>query len=421
MSDYGLVLSSDGSKTFFELGMVRAFKEIGVEYTTVVGTMYGMINACLFALQNNDEALGFWSEAIKDNVFGIISIVGKKYENEWCNLEHKAFKKEYFKFIQKSDTISPLKNILEKYIDEKAVRRADIQVGINTINSNLEYETLMVDEIPRGKLMQNILLGLLFPQLALLNSPNINHGQSMLNFLYEFGYDDMIISEESIESVPNDKNAVYVKSSEFLGLEEFSLSSMNKNIKNGYLDTLCCFDMVKGKYYYIIDDTLNPQYSEFKESVGKAFNNSLDDLLKKLLQADTINKFTVETVVRKYLNHTSFKGEDNIYLSMIENLAKILNIENKEKYTYTSLINKIHSSVNKNINKNLEIIREESYLKKMISHTPNGIRINKNIFMQYFLILVSANPKSYDKLGKLFNELPKDIVLAVIALIYILY
>ena len=57
----------------------------------------------------------------------------------------------------------------------------------------------------------------------------------------------------------------------------------------------------------------------------------------------------------------------------------------------------------------------------MISHTPNGIRINKNIFMQYLLILISANPKSYDKLGKLFNELPKDIVLAVIALIYILY
>ena len=421
MSDYGLVLSSDGSKTFFELGMIRAFKEIGAEYSTVVGTMYGMINACLFALQNNDAALSFWNEAIRENVFGIISIVGKKYENEWCNLDHKAFRKEYSKFIQKNNTIAPLKKILEKYIDEKAVRRADIQVGINTINSNLEYETLMVDEIPRGKLMQYMLFGLLFPQLALLDKGQINYGQDMLNFLYEFGYDEMIISEESIESVPKGKKAIYVKSSEFLGLEDFSLDAMNKNIKNGYLDTLCSFNMVKGKYYYIIDDSLNPQYTEFKEGVGKSFDNSLDDLLKKLLQADTINKFTVETVVRKFLNYTSFKGEDNIYLSMVENLAKILEVENKEKYTYTSLINRIYNNANKNINKNLEIIKDKTYIKKMISYTPTSIRINKNIFMQYFLILVSANPKSYDKLDKLFNELPKNIVLAVVALVYILY
>lgn len=420
MSDYGLVLSSDGSKTFFELGMVRAFKEIGVEYSTVVGTMYGMINACLFALQNNDAALSFWNEAIKDDVFGIIAIVGRKYENEWSNLEYKAFKKEYSKFIQKNNTIAPLKNILEKYIDEKAVRRADIQVGINTINSNLEYETLMVDEIPRGKLIQNMLYGLLFPQLALLDK-KVNYGQDMLNFLYEFGYDDMIISEESIESVPNGKTAVYVKSSEFLGLEDFSLNTMNKNIKNGYLDTLCSFDMVKGKYYYIIDDSLNPQYSDFKKNVGKDFNNSLDDLLKKLLQTDTINKFAVETIVRKFLNYTSFNGEDNIYLSLIENLAKILEVENKEKYTYTSLINRVYNNANKNIKKNLKIIKDKSYLKKMINYTPTSIRINKNIFMQYFLILVSTNPESYDKLDKLFNELPKNIVLAVVALVYILY
>ncbi len=429
MKQYALNLSFDGSKCFFELGMWTAFKEMNINILNVTSSYLGCINATFIAQGDLDLAVKFWSNAVKNNIFKVSEVVAELYSSKWANEDGKTFKKSFLKFITGNDPrVVTLRNFLNEYIDEQKIRKSSTVLTLNVINpSNLEIESLLISEIPKGRLVNYIVASICFPQIAkasLDKNFSINTNEKNIMSIYENGYKNIITTDENeiINKSIIPSNMITIKASEFVGLsEEYSGKSLKKNIKKGYLDTLKTFKLVKGYRYYLCKESEKDiQAVKIKSKLGVRYNSTLDDVICRLLNIDAINKTNFDNKVVEILEKTKLSRED-IFLSILENLAITLNIQKNEKYKYDQLINKITEKVNENIKENSEALNDKSYLNLLISTPVKAGGVSVNIFSQYFILLIATNPDNYDKLQPIFKSIPENMALAMCGLIYILY
>jgi NTE family protein len=171
MPDFGLVLSSDGSKSSFEIGAWKALREMNAEICAVSASFVGALNAALIAQGDFENAVRFWKNIYAKNLFGINRHIAQHYTEDWSKSDTKYFKKSFLKYIQgRSEELDPLKTNISIFIDEKKVRNSDVQFGFVSVSMNtLEAEVLTIDKIPKGKLTQYLLVAACFPQITQVN------------------------------------------------------------------------------------------------------------------------------------------------------------------------------------------------------------------------------------------------------------
>ena len=63
MDKYGLVLAGGGAKGIYQLGAWQAIRELGIEFSVVVGVSIGSINGALIASDSFDAAKQLWEDA----------------------------------------------------------------------------------------------------------------------------------------------------------------------------------------------------------------------------------------------------------------------------------------------------------------------------------------------------------------------
>ena len=93
MSNYGLVLSSDGSKSSFEIGAWKALREFDINIAGVSGSFVGALNAALIAQGDFERAVRFWRNVATKDLFGVNKFIAQKYTEEWSKSDTKTFKK----------------------------------------------------------------------------------------------------------------------------------------------------------------------------------------------------------------------------------------------------------------------------------------------------------------------------------------
>ena len=71
MPDYGLILSSDGSKSSFEIGAWKALRELKINITAISASFVGALNAALIVQGDFENAVRFWKNVYAKNLFGI--------------------------------------------------------------------------------------------------------------------------------------------------------------------------------------------------------------------------------------------------------------------------------------------------------------------------------------------------------------
>ena len=58
----------------------------------------------------------------------------------------------------------------------------------------------------------------------------------------------------------------------------------------------------------------------------------------------------------------------------------------------------------------------------MINNKEEILSVNKDNFLDYFLVLVSANPRNYERLYvNIFNKINDKMRLGIVTLLYLLY
>lgn len=260
-----LVLSGGGTKGVYHLGVWKALRELGISVGALVGTSIGALGAALLAQGAEDAPDVLIDSLTLDN---LVSLPPQLLEDGRLRLDRAslAAARELFRKVveKKGLDTSPLRRFLNQRIDETAIRRSGLDLGLVTVNlSTLSPRQVFLDEIEPGRLVDYLMASAAFPGFE---SPVIDGKRYVDGGLYDNipyalarqrGYRRLIVSDVSgvgrnrrVE--PEGAVTAYVKASIRMGgAFEFDRGFLTEYQQLGYLDTLRTFGRVGGSQYFV--------------------------------------------------------------------------------------------------------------------------------------------------------------------------
>lgn len=263
MEKYGLVLAGGGAKGVYQLGAWKAMREIGIEFSVIVGVSIGSINGALIASDSYTEAKGLWKEASIDK--------GVNLSTELKNPEKLFSLRNFpalFKEVWKNGGIdaSPTKDLLSEFIDEKKVRESGVDLGMITFSlTDYASKEIFLKDIPEGMLLDYLLASSKVPGVSKIGPEGERYldggvyDNTPVDMLIKNGYNNLIIVDISnlkgIGHKTDITNAriVYIRPNDVdeLGAAfDFSEEMYERRIKMGYLDAKKAFGSLSGRLYY---------------------------------------------------------------------------------------------------------------------------------------------------------------------------
>lgn len=257
--EYGLVLAGGGTRGAYQVGVWKALSELGIKIKGITGTSIGALNGALF-LQDDFSTLIKMYENIKiKNIMNVNGINSNKDIFDLSNIFNLA--SNYTK--QKGIDNTPLRQMIEKYIDMDKVYNSDIDFGLVTYSVKTKKPLQKFkEEIPKEQMVDYLLASACFP----IFKPQVIDGEeyydgglydrSPSNMLIERGYKNLIVADIagtgfSRKTVSKDVYIKVISPSEDLGgIFNFNHEKIINNIKLGYLDTKRSFNALQGHIYY---------------------------------------------------------------------------------------------------------------------------------------------------------------------------
>jgi NTE family protein len=259
-----LVLGGGGSRGSYEVGVWRALAEHGWRPDIITGTSVGALNGAMAAQGRMDEAAALWLELTTDMVMNLDSDPERVNIGEQLHALTRDF------LGKRGADTSPLRELLERYIDEDTVRASPIQFGLVMVSlAGMRPRTVYVDEIPRGRLIDYLLASAAcYPAMQ---------GQLIDGALYiDGGYHDNIPVELAVTRGALDVIAVdlhapgihrrvwdsgvivrYITPEwELGGILNFNPETARRNMRLGYLDGKKFYGEYAGVLYAFDDSRL---------------------------------------------------------------------------------------------------------------------------------------------------------------------
>lgn len=287
MKTYGLILAGGGAKGAYQMGAWSALREMGIRFSAIAGVSIGSINGALIASNRYEEALEMWSTVKIQNGVNITEEL-KEPDNLFSVKNYGAL----FKEILKNGGIdaSPTKDFLKQYIDEDAVRKSRIPLGLVTYHlSDMKPLELFTDDIPEGELLDYILASCKVPGVSKIGPEGeiyIDGGvydNAPINVLKKRGINNLIVIDISSMKGLGHQNDSYCcsqiinirpRNSEELGAAfDFSPEMAQKRMTMGYLDAKKSFGKLSGNVYHF-------QPRTFKSMLKKYGPDTLEQLEK---------------------------------------------------------------------------------------------------------------------------------------------
>ncbi len=350
----GLVLQGGGAKGAYHIGVWKALRELNVEIHAVTGTSIGALNGVMIAQGKFDEVYDLWYNIEPSNLFNIESKLYKKFLE--FEMDSNSFS-VYFKYLVKMFKeggldISPLKELIDKMVDEDLVRKSKIDFGLVTVDlTDLEPHELFVKDIPEGKLKEFLLGSSHLPIFKMdkvdgkiLLDGMFYDNQPVKLILEKAGIDTLIIVENKGIGMHqkvdlSDIKTYRIKPSDDLGktLDLTKVQARN-NLQMGYFDTLRVFKGYSGSKYYIED------YNEedILENIYHLDFHRINRVAEILgLKAITSKREIFEKVIPEIAKMLKIPDEDDyksLFVTVLETVAEYFSIERYEVYKIYDLI-----------------------------------------------------------------------------------
>ena len=257
--EYGLVLAGGGTRGAYQVGVWKALCELGIKVKAITGASIGALNGALF-LQDDFATMEKMYENIKiKNIMKVKGINEDKNIFDLSNIFNLA--SDYTK--QKGIDNTPLRKMIEQYVDMDKLYNSEIDFGLVTysVKNQIPLQKFK-NEIPKEQMIDYLLASSCFP----IFKPQIIDGEEYFdgglydntpsNMLIEKGYKNIIIADIaglgfSKKSVRKDVYVKIISPSEDLGgTFEFNHEKIVNNIKLGYLDTMRSFNKLQGHTFY---------------------------------------------------------------------------------------------------------------------------------------------------------------------------
>ena len=250
-----LVLAGGGARGSYQVGVWRALTELGWRPGLITGTSVGSLNGAMFALDLYETARDMWLTIRSQDVMELPE------QNADLSELH-AFLRDVVR--QGGMDVSPLEEIVERVLDEDALRASPIRLGLVTVEQRgLKARELTLDDIPYGKVKDYLLASAAcFPALRAHTIDGISYldggyRDNMPTALAQkMGAEELVCVD--LEGVgitrPNRTGlpTTLIKSYWELGdILHFDPDTARRNIELGYYDTLRAFGRIRGCAYAV--------------------------------------------------------------------------------------------------------------------------------------------------------------------------
>ena len=253
-----LVLAGGGARGSYQVGVWRALMELDWHPQIITGTSVGSLNGAMFVLDQYETARDMWLAIRSKDVMELPE------EDADLSALH-----QFLRSVVKAGgmDVTPLEEIVERVLDEDALRAAPIRFGLVTVEQRgLKPRELTLDEIPAGKVKDYLMASAAcFPALRAREIDGVKfldggYSDNMPTGLAKrMGADELVcvdlegvgITRPNLTGLPT----VMVRSYWELGdILHFDPDTARRNIELGYYDTRRAMGYLRGCAYAVSCD-----------------------------------------------------------------------------------------------------------------------------------------------------------------------
>ena len=250
-----LVLAGGGARGSYQVGVWRALTELGWNPQIITGTSVGSLNGAMFALDLYETARDMWTSIRSQDVMEL--------PEETRNLTELH---QFLRDVVRAGgmDVTPLEEIVERVLDEDALRASPIRFGLVTVEKRGQKpRELPLEEIPKGKVKDYLLASAAcFPALRAKQIDGVQfldggYRDNMPTALAQkMGAEELVcVDLEGVGiTLPNRTGlpTTMVRSYWELGdILHFDPDTARRNIELGYYDTLRAFGRLRGCAYAV--------------------------------------------------------------------------------------------------------------------------------------------------------------------------
>lgn len=360
--EYGIVLEGGGAKGAYQIGVWKALMEYGVKIRAVAGVSVGALNGALMCMGDYDMAVDIWKNITYSRIMNVNDEdMDKLMSRQLSKLNLHTVSRQSKKFLVSGGIdVTPLRQLMDEYVDEKKIRESDIEFIMGTFNvSNLKELDITAKEAEDGYLKDYLMASASFP----LFKHEKLHGQTFLDggltnnvpidMLINRGYKNIIVIRvygiglEKKVKIPEDVKVTYIAPKIHLcNVLEFNRKKAVRNIMLGYYDAVRILKPLAGIDYYIDADRTEKEYLDTllslpEDSMRKLFNKDKPDsllagsFLRKALEED-FPQLSSMLKLQKNWNYSE------LYYAILEYVAKKLRVPKYKIYTEKEFLERIH-------------------------------------------------------------------------------
>ena len=368
--EYGLVLEGGGAKGAYQIGAWKALREAGVRIKGIAGASVGSLNGALICMDDLDRAEEIWKNIDYSQVMSVSNETMealKKKDFKSLNLQELIAKG--FQLVKDGGfDITPLKDLIANVVGDEA-RIVDSDRELYSVTYSVSDRKELVVDLKKGEMgtVKDMLLAsayfLAFKNEKLGGKRYMDGGgfnNVPLDVLIDHGYEDIIViriygwgaDKERVVKIPDGTKVYHIAPRQDLGgILEFDKKQARKNLTLGYYDAKRFLYDLAGRIYYIDAPKTEPYYFDKMMSEMELLKLYMKDMIgENGLEALSGYRVFTETLFPKLaLDFKLKEGWDykDMYLGLLEDLAKRLKVKRFRIYTVEALLleirKKIHS------------------------------------------------------------------------------
>lgn len=366
--EYGLVLEGGGAKGAYQIGAWKALREAGVKIKGVAGVSVGSLNGALICMDDLERAEKIWKNIEYSRVMAVNDETIKALrERDFKSLNLQELISSGFQILKDGGfDITPLRNLIEEVVgDEEKIRNSDRE--LYTVTYSVSDRKELAEDIRNSEAgtIKDMLLAsayfLAFKNEKLGGKRYMDGGgvnNVPINVLLDHGYEDIIVlriyglglDKERVTEIPEGIRVYHIAPRQDLGgILEFDKKQARKNMTLGYFDAKRFLYGLCGRIYYI--DAPNTEAYYFDKMMSELeFLRTYGDAPPPEEGAEALTGYRVftEKIFPKLAEEFNLKeGWDykDLYLGILEDLAKRLKIKRFQIYTVDQLTDAIRKKL----------------------------------------------------------------------------
>ena len=362
--EYGIVLEGGGAKGAYQIGAWKALREAGIRIKGIAGASVGSLNGALICMDDLEKAEEIWKNIEYSRVMDVSDETIKALKRkDFKALNMQEILNSGVKFIKDGGfDVTPLKNLIAEVVgDESRIRESDRELFAVTYSVS-EHRELAVDvrKGEEGSVKDMLLASAYFMAFKneKLGGKRYRDGGGLnnvpLGVLLDKGYEDIIViriygwgfDSEKVTKIPEGVNVYHIAPRQDLGgILEFDKKQSRKNMTLGYYDAKRFLYGLAGRIYYIDAPGSEPYYFDKMMSELELLKIYVEEDLDQETR-ESLNGYRMftETLFPRMAEEFKLKEDWNyrdLYIAILEDLAKRLKINRFQIYTVDRLIGKI--------------------------------------------------------------------------------